>query len=208
MRKYLKQSLTGSKPKNGFLGLECAAVVLSVSGMLGGCLGADAPAAPPAVTIRPELQQYRDITWQQFEKQTGQTAEFYHATYYLAQISETEADIIFAGEYDMDLEGAVLEDDSRCLRLEGALSSLMTGIEGEMEPEEFTGDIAWTEAAAPAYQLAEGAGTAYYVSDRYLIIHFDSDGDGTEDAVLEIATDQSETIGPDSYAWLHWEQEN
>lgn len=208
MREYFRQNPIGIKQKTGSLKLECAVVLMSVIGMLTGCSDAGTVSASPAVAIAPELLEYRDITWQQFERQTEQEAEFYHATYYCARIPATEVSIIFAGEYDTDLAGAVLKEDSKCLRLEGTLSSLMTGIAQAMEPEEFAGDISWTEDAVPDYQLAEGAGTAYYVSDRYLVINFDSDGDGTEDAVLEISMDQSESVGPDSYAWLHWNDGN
>lgn len=185
-----------------------AFMLTAAAGVLSGCSEAGAASAAPVVSIVPELIKYEGITYRDFLQQTDQEAELYHASFFIASIPETEIDIIFEGEYDTDLAGAVLTDDSKCVRLEGTLASLLTGIAGEMEPEDFAADIAWKKDTVPEYDVAEGGGTVYYVADRYMVINFDSDGDDTKDAVLEISLNQSEKISPDSYAWLRWETDN
>lgn len=171
---------------------------------MAGCAQNGTEAAPSQITVAQELLQYQGITYGQFCQQTKEEAEFYHALYFTAQIPETQVSIVFEGEYDEELAGAALQEDSKSIRLEGALGSLLTGYTGEMEPEEFADSLAQKDAV-PEYEIVEGAGTAYYVADRYMVISFDSDGDGTVDTALEISLDGSEKIGPDSYAWMRWD---
>ncbi len=158
--------------------------------------------AAPEIMIAQELLPYREITYGQYQQQTGQEAELLHACYYLGAIPETGLWVIFGGEYDMELGAAVLLEGNQCIRMEGRLGELLSGLTEEMTPDEFVSALAWKEGEMPGYQFEEGAGTAYYVADRYVVIDFDSDGDGEEDSRLEISLEQSEAIGPDSYAWL------
>ncbi len=96
--------------------------------------------------------------------------------------------------------------ESKSVRLEGILRSLLPGYTEEMTPEEFAESMAQDEDAVPEYEIAEGAGTAYYVADKYMAVRLDSDGDDAVDTVLEISLDGSEKITPDSYAWMRWEE--
>lgn len=185
---------------------SCAVMLAAVLGMLSGCAGAK-DAAAPAVTIAPGIGAYENMTWQEFLEQTGQEAEFYHATFYSAKLPDSELSAVFSGEYDEELAGAVLQDDSRCVRLEGPLAYLLTDVDDELEAEKLAEGLAWSQGEVLDCTYAEGAGTAYYVADKYAVIRFDSNGDGSKDAVLEISLDQTTTIGPDSYAWLRWIEE-
>lgn len=185
---------------------SCAVMLAVVLGVLPGCAGAK-DAAAPAVTIAPGIGAYENMTWQKFLEQTGQEAEFYHATFYSAKLPDSELSAVFSGEYDEDLAGAVLQDDSRCVRLQGPLSFLLTGIDDALEPEKLAEALAWNRDEVLDCTYAESAGTAYYVADEYAVIRFDSNGDGSKDAVLEISLDQTSTIGPNSYTWLRWTEE-
>lgn len=157
----------------------------------------------PQATLAQTVAQYRGITYAQFRQETGEEAELYHADRFIAAIPGTEVDVIFAGEYDEDLAGYVLGQETRYLRLEGKLGALLTGIVKSMTPEELSGALAGNAEQVPEYHLEEGAGTAYYVADRYVAVEFDSNGDGTEDARLEIEPDSTGKVGPESYAWLY-----
>lgn len=53
---------------------------------------------------------------------------------------------------------------------------------------------------------SEGASTAYYVADHYIVVELDSDKDGEKDLILEISMDEFEKITPASYAWIRWKE--
>ena len=154
--------------------------------------------------ISPELSAYRDMTYGEFREKGGREAEFLHGTFYFVLLEEQDVCAVFSGEYDEEEAGAVLTDESECIRLEGRLKELLTGFGGEMETEEFAAGFVPAGESAPAYHEEEGAGTAYYVADRYLMVEIDSDGDLKDDTVLEISLEESDKISPDSYAWVRW----
>ena len=93
-----------------------------------------------------------------------------------------------------------MTDDAVCLRLEGRLADLLYGMEGELKAEDFAAAITPEGAAEPVYYEEEGAGTAYYVADRYLVVEMKDDGDLGGDIILEISLDESGKISEDSYA--------
>ena len=72
-----------------------------------------------------------------------------------------------------------------------------------MTIDDFVQALAWNNQI-PAYTIEEGAGTAYYVADRYVIINCGSAGDAVNDLLLQISLGQSDKIEPESYAWLSW----
>lgn len=173
--------------------------------MLTGCGGAQeartaAEREKAAIEISPELMRYRNITYGEFREENEQEAEFLHGTFYSAQIDGEAVYAVFSGEYDEETAGAVLTDDAVCLRLEGRLADLLYGMEGELKAEDFTAAITQEGAAEPVYYEEEGAGTAYYVADRYLVVEMKDDGDLGGDIILEISLDESGKISEDSYA--------
>ena len=168
--------------------------------------GQDQSQEMPILEISPELTEYRDIAYGQFREKYGREAEFLHATLYSAEAEESDICVVFSGDYDEETAGAVLPDDAACIRLEGRIGELLTGFDREMEAAEFAAAFAPEGEDAPEYREEEGAGTAYYVADRYIVIKLDSDGNGAEDLALEISMDESEKITPDSYAWIRWEE--
>ena len=96
-----------------------------------------------------------------------------------------------------------LSDDDRPIRLQGTLGALMDGIGGKMSVTELT--AALSEGGAEAVcELSEGAGTAYYVGDRYADIQFDSDWDGEYDSRLLISIEnaEDEDVDSESTAWF------
>lgn len=160
----------------------------------------------PMLEIVPELTEYRDMTYGQFREKSGREAEFLHAVFYSAETEESGVYAVFSGIYDEETAGPVLPEDAVCIRLEGRIGDLLTGFDGEMGAEEFAAAFAPEGADAPEYREEEGAGTAYYVADRYIVTELDSDRDGAKDLALEVSVDESEKITTDSLAWISWEE--
>lgn len=156
--------------------------------------------------ISPELLDYRDMTYGEFREKSGREAEFLHGTFYFALLEDQDVCVVFSGEYDEEEAGAVLTDESECIRLEGRLGELLSGFDSETEEEAFAAGFVPSGESVPAYHEEEGAGTAYYVADHYLVVEIDSDGDSENDVVLEISLDEFDRISPDSYAWMRWEK--
>lgn len=157
----------------------------------------------PRFTASADVFSYRGITYGQFREQGGGEAELLHANFFSAPVPGKNLNIVFSGEYDEAAAGSVLTEEDRSVRLEGKLGEMLDWFPADCDVETFVRGLAWDEEELPAYRYAEGAGTAYYVADRYLIVEFDSDGDGERDAVLEISMDKSEQISDGSYAWLY-----
>lgn len=166
---------------------------------------AEGPGAS-VLEISPELLDYRNMTYGEFQEKSGRDAEFLHGTFYFALLEGQDVCVVFSGEYDEEEAGAVLTDESECIRLEGRLGELLSGFDSEMEKEAFAAGFVPAGESVPAYHEEEGAGTAYYVADHYLVVEIDSDGDSENDVVLEISLDESDRISPDSYAWMRWEK--
>ena len=115
------------------------------------------------------------------------------------EVLENGLTVVLAGDACTNSLG----DNSQIHRLEGKLNQLMDGMDQTMSLEDFSSAL--PEAVAG---VEIGAGTAYYVSDQYAIVLFDSDGNGTQDICLNIAMNQEETIEPDAIAWLSFETES
>ena len=124
--------------------------------------------------------------------------ELLHAHFYSAEL-ENGLTVVLAGDACTNSLG----DISQIHRLEGKLNQLLDGMDQTMSLEDFSSAL--PEAVAG---VEIGAGTAYYVSDQYAIVLFDSDGNGTQDICLNIAMNQEETIEPDAIAWLSFETES
>ena len=154
----------------------------------------------PSKTAR----EYETLSYGEFKERTGMEAEFYHADRFMGEIPGSSLCIIYEGEYDEDLAGPVLSDDDRPIRLQGALGALMDGIDGEMPVTELTAALPEGGAAKAVCELLDGAGSAYYVGDRYADIPFDSDRDGEYDSRLLISLDDAaeEKVNSESTAWL------
>ena len=164
------------------------------------------PAGEEQYTLRPELLKYRDITYEAYRELTGEDMEFYHGGFYSGHLPDTGAELVMRGEYDEAMGGYRLNEASRGVRLQGCLSDMLVMDDEELTAELFVERLAEGGGAAPDYMYSDGAGTAYYVDDYYISIRFDSDRDGKNDALLEIALGsktRTENVGADSAAWLY-----
>lgn len=157
-----------------------------------------------AVGILETARACETISYQEFQRQTGQEAEFYHATLFIGEIPDSSITVIFEGVYDEEAAGAVLSDDAVPIRLQGPLGALLDGVKEEMPLSEFTDALSANGAAKAVFERMEGAGTAYYVGNDYVQIQFDGDRDGEYDRRLLISMDEAaeETVGQESDAWL------
>lgn len=165
----------------------------------------------PELTVNRQLLQYIGMTYGQFQEQSGVEAESYHADFFIATIPDMATDVVFEGAYDEELEGPVLADDAKIFRIEGSLNVLISGINEQMTIDELTDTLTRNSDFTYIGHLGvqEGGGTAYYVADYYVEAGVDSNRDGVEDAVLQIALDgkESDTVSPNAYTWLVCEQD-
>ncbi|MCM1184064.1 MAG: M56 family metallopeptidase [Roseburia sp.] len=158
-------------------------------------------------TLRPELLQYRDMTCAEYRALTGMEPEFYHGGLYSGALPDMGLEMILMGTYEDALGGYRLEETAGCMRLQGRLAEMLVMDEEPQLVERFLEQLADGCGTAPEYAYSDGAGTAYYVDDYYVSIAFDSDRDGENDALLEIALgsgERMERVGPDSAAWLYF----
>ena len=157
----------------------------------------------PDIYVNPKIWQYKELTWQEFQKQTNESAELYHANFYTSGLPDFDASVVFlASKFDDTLAAVVLSEDDQIVRVEGALGELLTGLTEEFSFDDFLKAITWQNGISPVHQISGGAGTAYYIADHYAEITFDSDGDLKNDMLLQISLEHSENITPNSYAWL------
>lgn len=156
-------------------------------------------------TIFPALLAYEDMSYSEYQALNGAEMELYHADRFVGQLPGYDVEIVMAGTYDEELAGYKLTDESRLLRFQGKLSSLMDMDAERLSVEELTVKMAQSYGLGLAYDYQEGAGTAYYISEHSVAISFDSDADGNNDALLEVSLDHEAADGvitQASYAWL------
>ena len=155
------------------------------------------------ISLSKTVRDYEAMSYGEFRERTGKEAELYHADRFIGEIPDSSLCIIYEGKYDEELGGSVLLDDDRPIRLQGTLGALLEGIDREISVTELT--AALSEGGAEAVcELSEGAGTAYYVGDRYADIQFDSDWDGEYDSRLLISLENAgdEHVDSESTAWF------
>ncbi len=169
--------------------------------MLAACGNSENGAAQ--ISLSETVRGYEAMSYGEFREQTGKDAELYHADRFIGEIPDSSLCIIYTGKYDENLAGYTLSDGDVPIRMEGALGALLEGIDREMSVTDLTAALSKSGAEAVC-ELSEGAGTAYYVGDRYADIQFDSDRDGAYDRRLLISLDDAaeEEVGADSAAWL------
>ncbi len=156
------------------------------------------------IKISETAVEYETLSYGEFKERTGNEAEFYHADRFIGEIPNSTLCTIYVGEYDESIEMAALSDDDMPIRIQGALGALLDGIDEEMSVTELTDALSKNGAAQAVYELSEGAGTAYYVGDRYADIQFDSNLDGKNESRLLISLDNAadEKVNTESIAWL------
>lgn len=156
------------------------------------------------ISIAKTAEEYETIPYHEFKERTGKEAEFYHGDRFIGEIPDSSLCIIYAGEYDEDVAGAVLSDDDMPIRIQGSLGDLLSGITAEMSVSELSEALSVNGAAKASYELSEGGGTAYYVGNKYVQIQFDSDRNGEYDRQLLISLDEAEDemLNLENEAWL------
>ncbi|MDE6663668.1 MAG: hypothetical protein K2K46_10055 [Lachnospiraceae bacterium] len=178
--------------------------LLGVCILLSACNQNENISGKTEISIAKTAEEYGAMPYGEYKERTGNEAEFYHGERFIAEIPDSSLCIIYIGEYDEDVAGAVLSDDDMPTRIQGSLGTLMDGIKEEMSIIELTDALSAKGAAEAAYELLEGAGTAYYVGNKYVQIQFDSDRNGEYDRQLLISMDESAegNVNPESVAWL------
>ena len=179
-----------------FLKIICATAMF----LLAGCGGE--PPSGQLLTIRQDLLAYLDMPYQTFQEQGGEEAQVYHANFFTAPVPDTDVTAVFASSQIDQTNVTGLNGTDQVVRLEGPLDELLEGLEQEMSLEALAEQL---QGENPSYQIAEGAGTAYYVAERYGVITWYA-GEAGGQLQLEIALGPSgEEIGPDACAWLVWQ---
>lgn len=154
--------------------------------------------------VTKNAEEYIVLSYGEFKSRTGNEAAFYHGTRLIGEIPDSPVCVIYSGEYDVDTGEVFLNDESMPIRVQGRLGDLLEGIKEEMSPEELAESLSADGARKAAFELLEGAGTAYYVGNNYVQISFDSGKTGEYDRLLLVSMDESEgkTIGTEANAWL------
>lgn len=156
------------------------------------------------------IADYKAISYGEYQKLTGYNAEFYHALYYIGKLSKTELSIVFEGEYDEDLAGAVLSEDAKAIRIQGRLSELFGDDTKQLSESELLKKISENYGNVISIDYREGVGTAYYVGDYYAHIAVAADTDDNRNMVFEIAvenqTENEKMFSGSSSFWLIWEE--
>lgn len=183
---------------------KCIPTLIGVCVLLSACGQNENSSGKTVISIAKEAEEYEAMPYGEYKERTGNEAEFYHGERFIAEIPDSSLCIIYIGEYDEDVAGAVLSDDDMPARIQGSLGTLMDGIKEEMSIIELSDALSSEGAAEAAYELLEGAGTAYYVGNKYVQIQFDADRNGEYDRRLLISLNESveETVNPESVAWL------
>ena len=157
------------------------------------------------------IADYKAISYREYQKLTGYDAEFYHALYYIGELPKTELSIVFEGDYDEDLAGAVLAEDAKAIRIQGRLSELFGDDTKQLSESELLKKISENYGNVISIDYREGAGTAYYVGDYYAHIAVAADTDDNRNTVFEIAvenqTKNEKIFSGSSSFWLIWEDE-
>ena len=177
-------------------------VLMSVCILLSAC--GQNVSGKTGIGIAETAEGYEKMPYEEFKRQTGNEAEFYHGDRFIVEIPDSSLCVIYRGEYDEDVAGAVLADDDMPIRIQGPLGALMDGVKEELSLTEFSEALSVDGAAETVFEVLEGGGTAYYVGNEYVQIQFDSDKNGEYDRLLFISLDESieETVDPESVAWL------
>ena len=156
------------------------------------------------------IADYKAISYGEYQKLTGYNVEFYHALYYIGKLSKTELSIVFEGEYDEDLAGAVLSEDAKAIRIQGRLSELFGDDTKQLSESELLKKISENYGNVISIDYREGVGTAYYVGDYYAHIAVAADTDDNRNMVFEIAvenqTENEKMFSGSSSFWLIWEE--
>lgn len=178
--------------------------LMGVCVLLSACGQNENNSGKTVISIAKTAEEYGAMPYGEFKERTGNEAEFYHGGRFIVEIPDSSLSVIYIGEYDEDVTGAVLADDDMPTRIQGVLGTLMDGIKEEMSIMELADALSANGATEAAYELLKGAGTAYYVGNKYVQIQFDSDRNGEYDRQLLISLDESaeETVNPKSVAWL------
>ena len=173
-----------------------------LAALFAGCAGQ--PNDIPALAVDQGLMEYLGMTYQDFLEQGGGEAQPYHANYFTAQIPDCGVTAVFASSrFDEELNVTGLDGKDPLIRHQGSLGELLDGLTEELPLETFAEGFA-SDGSGPEYQVEEGGGTAYYVAERYAAVTIDGGEDHAGPVMLQITLDQSEAVGPDSYAWLTW----
>jgi hypothetical protein len=155
--------------------------------------------------IPDELLQYREMTYGTYRENALREAEFYHGLRFTTPTDTVGVEVVFEGIYDMELAAGKLEDDSKPIRLQGRLGSIVRGLPEEVTEEKLIKALSERYGETLQVSYGEGAGTAYYVGDNYLQILLDTDGDEALDTALQVPISGGEAISQDTVVWLNWE---
>lgn len=68
---------------------------------------------------------YETMPYEEFKKQTGNEAEFYHGSLFLGESADASFSVVYEGTYDEEAAAAVLEDDDLPVRLHGTCRSVV-----------------------------------------------------------------------------------
>ena len=164
------------------------------------------PAAPEsaseeagALSIRQDVQTDARMTYGALSAKYGSEAQMVHGLHWNLPVNGLPYEIEFmAGGFSEDGLPCVSDSDP-VWHVGGPLRILMQGIPGSFSGEELA-DRLRSVYSDVSFSEESGAGTGYYLSDRFAAITF-ADADGRY-WILVIDQTGGETLTGDSYAWI------
>lgn len=151
------------------------------------------------------LLKYREMTYGEYLAGFCQEAEFYHGVRFTAPTDIPGVEIVFEGIYDEETAGAKLENDSRSIRLQGRLGSILSELPDEVSEDDIINALSKNYGDTLQYSYEEGVETAYYVGASFFQILLDTDRDSSLDTSLQIPLYDGENISEETIVWLNWE---
>ena len=127
------------------------------------------------------------------ENDLGGHGEFY------AYIPFTNLVYVFDG-FDPDLDYK-LRPDSPCIRIEGSAKDILSGFKKKMSVKSFAKALK-KQLYNIKYEILEGGGTSYYISDIYADITFTLKKSDKKVYCLTVALDKDNNIAADTQMWL------
>ena len=123
--------------------------------------------------------------------------EFTHAARYEVWGSEANVYYRFDGLSNWDGYSPWATDDSdRCSAVLTTVKDMIPSVKIATTVKELA------SALGVSYEYGEGAGTAYYIADRFVEMKLSARAENGNNVTLQIALENGEAITPDSRAWL------
>ena len=169
-----------------------------------GFAGVDMATVGGQINVRDDILNLKGLKYGELRKKYKITAaenDYSHGNVFCKRISEIGLDIgINSKNWIGDGEPS---DDDTAIYISAMAGNIFTGLNASYTPEDFASLITHPDGLKPSFSREEGAGTMYYIADKYCVIHFDTDGDGKHDMSGHFSLRRGDFIDSETFVWLY-----